>query len=333
MKPSDLIPAIETCIEVRRPAFIWGPPGVGKSDLVAGIARKRKIGLIDFRMALRDPTDIKGFPMPDQKSGTMKFFRDAELPTEATHGKYGILFMDELNGAAPATQAAGMQLSLTGRIGDYVKPGGWSIIGAGNRETDRGVVHRMPTPLANRFTHMDYDVNVDDWVLWAQDNGISPELIAFMRFRPILLFTFDPSKNERAFATPRSWVAADMLRLRTKHATAAYGLVKGTVGEGPAAEYQTFLTTIADLPSVDEIKLNPDGTKIPTSPATQYAITSALANQTTLSSFARFMIYVERLPVEYQTVYVRDALRKEDGKIKTDSVFKKWSMKHQHVIV
>jgi hypothetical protein len=332
MKPSDITLALETCLAQRRPAFLWGPPGVGKSDLTEGLAAKLGIGLIDFRMALRDPTDIKGFPMPDQKSQTMKFYRDGELPTVKTHGERGILFMDELNSSAPATQAAGMQLTLTGKIGDYTLPPGWNIIAAGNRETDKGVVHRMPTPLANRFTHFDYEVNTDDWVHWAQDKGyISAELIAFMRFRPALLFNFNPQSADRAFATPRSWVAAEKLRQAEKVDRIAYEMVKGTVGEGAAGEYWAFLKLIMDLPSVDEIKLNPDKVKIPESPATQYALTTALGMATTETSFERFMIYVTRMPTEFQATYVRDCLRKND-KLKLDKTFMKWALKNETVV-
>jgi hypothetical protein len=329
MTPSEIIEAIDVAIKTRRPLFLWGPPGVGKSDLIAQAAAAHKMDLIDFRMALRDPTDIKGFPMPDQKTGTMKFFRDSELPTK---GK-GILFMDELVSAAPATQAAGMQLSLPPhRIGDYQLPDGWTIMAAGNREGDRGVVHRMPTPLANRFTHLELDHSVDDWVRWASDNNISPELVAFIRFRPQLLFTFDAKSNDKAFATPRSWVATEAIRKATKNDKVAYGMCKGTVGEGPAAEFWAFLKLVLELPSVDEIKLNPDGTKLPSSPATQYAITTALAHATTETAFARFMIYIARMPVEFQATYVRDSLRKEP-KLKMDKVFTKWALKNESVVV
>jgi MoxR-like ATPase len=332
MNPSEIAQALDIAIDVRRPTFIWGPPGIGKSDLVASVAEKRGMALIDFRMALRDPTDIKGFPMPDAKSQTMKFYRDGELPVGKC--KPTIVFMDELNSAPPATQASGMQLALPPyRIGDYQLPDNCCILAAGNRDGDRGVTHRMASPLANRFTHLEYEVNTDDWVHWAQDSDkVSAELVAFMRFRPNLLFTFDPKSADKAFATPRSWVAADTLRLKTKSDRIAYEMVKGTVGEGAGAEFWAFLKLIAELPSVDEIKLNPDSTKMPESPATLYALTTALGMATTDTAFARFMIYVQRMPVEFQATYVRDALRKEP-KLKLDKVFTKWALKNEDVIV
>lgn len=330
MKPSEVAESIRTCYKLRRPLFVWGPPGVGKSETMAGVAKDLGIGLVDFRMALRDPTDVKGFPMPDQKTGTMKFYRDGELPTEGR----GFLFMDELNSSAQATQAAGMQLCLPPfKVGDYILPEGWVPMAAGNREGDRGVVHRMPSPLANRFTHVDYDVNADDFVRWAQDTDQSAELIAFTRFRPNLLFTFDPKLNDRAFGTPRSWVAADEIRREEKNPKVAFELIKGTVGEGNGTEFWSFINLIDKLPSVDEIKLNPGTVPIPDQPATQYAVVTTLATHTKdISGFERFMIYIERMSKEFQTVYIRDAMRK-DPKIKTAKVFTKWAMKNEKVIM
>lgn len=329
-KPSEIFEDLLILHARREPAFIWGAPGVGKSELVAGLAKKLNIGLIDFRTALRDPTDLKGFPMPDQATKTMKFFRDAELPTK---GK-GILFMDELNSAPPTTQAAAMQLLLPPyAIGDYALPKDWWIVGAGNRESDRGVVHRMPSPLCNRLTHFDFDVDADNWKRWALDNEQTAEDIAFIAFRPSLLYTFDPKSTDRAFGTPRAWVKAFGQRAAATQEASAYRLVSGTVGAGQAAEYFGFLKVIKDVPSVDQIKIDPDGTKVPTQPATLHAITTALSMATTkVSAFSRFMKYVERLPVEFQAVYVRDAIKNESD-ITTSKEFTRWSLKNEAVLL
>ena len=336
MKTSDLAIAIKRLYTARRPGFIWGPPGVGKSDLMAQVAAALKIGLIDFRMAMRDPTDIKGFPMPDQKSGTMRFFRDGELPTEKSHPEGGILFLDELNSATPATQAAGMQLTLTGRIGDYHLPKNWLVIGAGNRETDRGVVHRMPTPLANRFVHLEAEVNNDDWVSWALDHEVSAELIAFIRFKPDLLFKFDPKVDSKAFPTPRSWVMTENFvgEKNDDPDNVKYELIKGTVGEGPGSEYWGFRKMIDQLPTLEEIRLAPSKTKVPGEDqmSARYAVTTLMGANVGESSFEAFLTYSERINKEFQCVFIRDALHREP-KLRTSKVYSKWAIKNHDVIV
>jgi hypothetical protein len=311
-------------MSVNRPAFVWGAPGIGKSDIVADIATEDGLELIDFRMALRDPTDIKGFPMPDAKSKTMVFFRDSELPTK---GK-GILFMDEMNSAAPATQAAAMQLTLTGKIGSYTLPEGWHIIAAGNRESDRSVVNRMPVALSARFIHCDLEVSLDDWCAWAMDNKQPTEMIGFMRFRPNLLHALDTSA--RSSPNPRSWAFAGQIHDSGLDKDTEFELLKGTVGEGAAAEYVAFARVYRELPSVDQIMLDPDGVPVPTSPAVLYALSTALGSKSKKDTFDRIMKYVTRMPVEYQVVMVRDALRQTPESASTKA-FIKWGIDNAHI--
>jgi MoxR-like ATPase len=349
MNSQQLIQAIRVAYFASEPVFIWGPPGIGKTDCVAQacavlgamLVKEKKLkkasdfGLVDFRMAMRDPTDIKGFPMPDQATKTMRFFRDAELPTDG----YGIVFMDELNSSAPATQAAGMQLTLKNhkgehRIGDYVLPPGWTVAAAGNRETDRGVVHRMPTPLANRFTHLNLEVDAKSWVEYALHHDISAELIAWIRFKEGLLFKFDPKLDSKAFPTPRSWVRTEKFVNADVPDPVKVELIKGTVGDGPGTEYWAFRKLIDQLPTLEEIRLNPSKTKVPGHDqlSARYAITTLMGANASESSFEAFLEYGERMDKEFQAVFVRDALAREP-KLRTAKVYTKWALKNADVIL
>jgi len=185
------------------PVMIWGPPGVGKSELVAQVAKSHEVPLIDIRLSQLEPSDLRGIPF--RVDHAVEWAVPRMLPDASRHGGTGILFLDEITSAAPAVSAAAYQLILDRALGDYQVPDGWVIFAAGNRQGDRGVTYSMPTPLANRFTHYNFDVNLDDWVLWAHRNKIDERVIAFLRFRPELLFDFDPALDPVAFPTPRSW--------------------------------------------------------------------------------------------------------------------------------
>jgi hypothetical protein len=326
MRPSDLKPALSHLVDTQSPAMIWSAPGLGKSDIVASIAEERKMGLIDFRLAMRDPTDIKGFPMPDAKSNTMKFMRDGELPTK---GK-GILFLDEINSAAPATMAAAMQLTLTRKIGDYTLPPGWAIIAAGNRESDRSVVNRMPSALSLRLRHLDLEVSLDDWCDWAMNNAMRTELIAFLRFRPELLHKFDPSA--RSSPNPRSWAFVNKDLDANLSNSVLQNILNGTVGEGAGTEFMAFLGVFRDLPSIDTILLNPDSTPVPTKPAVQYALSGALGLRLTDATFDRAMQFINRMPKEFQVLTIRDAARKTPT-IASTKAFTKWAIDNQAVLM
>ena len=142
--PNEAKVAIRKCFKVSRPVFMWGPPGIGKSDIIHQIAAEQGREVIDVRLSLWEPTDIKGIPFYNSNKGTMEWAPPIELPTDPE--STAVLFLDELNSAAPATQAAAYQLILNRRVGTYYLPKGVSIVAAGNRETDKGVTYRMPAP-------------------------------------------------------------------------------------------------------------------------------------------------------------------------------------------
>jgi hypothetical protein len=336
MRPSQVISALTHLVQRKRPVFIWGPPGVGKSDGVHTVANNLSIELRDVRLNLMDPVDLKGFPSVEEvgtgknKMRHMAFIPPDFLPRDPK--SKGILFLDEMNSAPPSVQAAAYQLILNRKIGEYELPEGWAVIAAGNRAGDRALVNAMPSALANRFVHIDFDVDVDDWYNWATQSGVSDITRAFIKFRPALLHSFNPSTNERAFPTPRSWVFVDDVVGSKLDASTEYELIKGTVGEGAAAEYLAFSKLAAELPSAEEILMNPDTAPVPTSPAAQYAVCTMLDTKATPNSFGRLLTYIERLPVEFQVLFVRSAAMANRAVTQTKE-YVTWVTKNQKVLL
>lgn len=327
MKPSAIATSLPHLVNKKRPVFLWGAPGVGKSDVVRQIAASMKHELRDVRLSLMDPVDLKGFPVPNAAKKQMNWLPADWLPTK---GK-GILFLDEMNSAPQSVQASAYQLVLDRKLGDYELPEGWAVIAAGNRASDRAVVHAMPSALANRFVHIDYEIDNDDWNMWAMQNGVHDDIRAFMRFRSNLLHSFDAASNPRAFPSPRSWSFVNDI-YKDQHGQAEeFELVKGTVGEGAASEFSAFVRQIKDLPSPDQVLIDPDGTRLPENPSAQYAMVSALEGKSTAANYGRVMKYIERMSVEYQALYVRGAARK-DPKITTTRPYMDWCVKNQDVL-
>ena len=155
MKASAVAAALNLLVSARQPVFIWGGPGIGKSDVVRQLAKAMGVPLKDIRALLLDPVDLRGLPFLGADHAA-KWATPDFLPKDGE----GILFLDELNAASAMVQAGCYQLVLDRRLGEYTLPDGWSIIAAGNRETDRAVTTRMPTPLRNRFTHLNFEVDV-----------------------------------------------------------------------------------------------------------------------------------------------------------------------------
>jgi len=153
--------AIAMAFKSKRPVMLWGPPGIGKSEMVASLGESIGREVIDVRLALWDPTDLKGIPFYNPEKKTMDWAPPCELPSDPN--SRAILFFDELPSAVPAVQAAAYQLIHNRRGGTYVLPPNVDIVAAGNREGDRGVTYKMPKPLANRFLHLEMAVDFDSW--------------------------------------------------------------------------------------------------------------------------------------------------------------------------
>jgi len=244
--------SIAFAIKKKRPIFLWGPPGIGKSDLIKQIGDDTDREVIDVRLALWEPTDIKGIPYFDSNAGTMTWAPPAELPTDPK--SKAILFLDELNSAPPAVQAAAYQLILNRKVGTYVLPEGVDIVAAGNRDGDKGVTYRMPAPLANRFVHLEMKVDFEDWQDWATLNGIHPEVVGYVGYAKQDLYDYDPKSPSKSFATPRSWsFVSDLVSDEDIDTESLTNLVSGAIGDGLAVKFMAHRKIASKLPKPDDI--------------------------------------------------------------------------------
>jgi hypothetical protein len=178
-----------------------------------------------------------------------------ELPDEETAAQYPIvvLFLDELNSAAPSVQSAAYQLILNRRIGKYRLPDNVVMVAAGNRESDKGVTYRMPTPLANRFIHQEMKVDFPSWLEWAVNNRVHKDVVGYLSFAKQDLYDFDAKSASRAFATPRSWTFVSQLLDDASDDDTTMNLIAGTVGEGLAVKFMAHKKVASRMPNPADI--------------------------------------------------------------------------------
>ena len=268
------------------------------------MAAEAKLPVRDLRASLLDPTDLRGIPAIHD--GKAVWCPPSFLPQPKDQP--GVLFLDEINAAPPLVQASLYQLVLDRQIGEYYLPEGWWIVAAGNRQTDRALVFRLSSALANRFIHIDFDVDVTDWRDWAIKKRIHPLIVGFIGFRPNLLL--GESSDSPAYPTPRSWeMLSDVI--------GAFGglnnckdVVAGTVGEAAAVEFAGFVKNSLHEADFKKIVADPDNCKLPTSLGDIYAMTSWFAYHAKDDSVSKAGARIlARIPPEFGVVLARDLLK------------------------
>lgn len=338
--PANAIVSLEDAMTLNLPVIMMGAPGVGKSDCarqaavnyldVKEIADLKLDGanrnFIDLRASLLDPVDVHGLPTVDKEEMVARWAPMGLLPREGHDAEFGILFIDELTNAPKSVQGALYGLVLDRRVGEYRVPAGWRIVAAGNRVEDRAAAGRLASALANRFVHLEVEPTVDDWIKWAIEYGVAPELVAFMRFRPELLNDFDPDRTINA--TPRTWkMVADIVAAKLPEDRETR-LIYAAVGDGPGAEVCAFLKVWRELPNPDAVLMNPEGAEIPENSAGKYAISGALARRVKEESLEAMITYMNRLPAEFGVMAIRDATTR-DTALTATTAFINWAQANQ----
>jgi len=261
----ELTDTLEWAMTARQPVWIWGGPGIGKSQVVAQVAARHDAALIDIRLGSRQPAEVRGIPFFNKFTNTMEWCRSDIIPTKEFCSLYKlvILFLDELSNANTMVQQACYQLINERRLGEFELADNVVIIAAGNRQTDNGGSFKVLSPLANRFLHLHMRVDANLWIDHAMDNGFHPSVIGFITAFKADLNTPDVSKVGLAFPTPRTVErVSKMLMLET---TNGYGvksapsekvlgnLVAGLCGDGWSAKFMAHYKQSFGLPEPEKV--------------------------------------------------------------------------------
>lgn len=350
MRPTALISTIKTCIGLRIPLYVKGGPGLGKTQTAKQGAREyaAEQGLIflDMDKGLRvpagenphayfgfktqhgpslQPEDI-ALPSTNADKTRMTFLVTDSYPLEGdpTWPTQGMLLIDELPQADQPIQKTMAHLFQERNIHGHPLKSGWTFNATGNRATDRAGANRLLSHLLDRMTEIDFEPSLDDWCNWAIDNDVRVEVVSFLRFKPGLLFDFDPQRDRNA--TPRGWAERVSPIIDNVPQESEFELIKGAVGEGAAAEFVGYLKICRKLPNPDAILMQPDKAEVPTEPSIRYAIAGAIAHRATPDNFERVMTYARRLPPEFTVLTVLDSIRKNPD-VQNTKAFTDWAIK------
>jgi len=328
MNATQLKDTLTKAFKARLPVLIKGAPGIGKTDIITQAAEAAEMDLHIFHPVVSDPTDFKGLPaIVNDKAeflpyGDLRLLLTAKRPTVA--------FLDDLGQAPPVVQASVMQLLLARKINGHAVSKHVVFAAATNRREDKAGVTSILEPVKSRFASIvELTVDVDEWCKWAITNDMPPELIAFVRFRPALMTSPTAATNDIVNrACPRTVAnVGKLLKAGLDNAE----VLAGAVGEGFAAEFIGFMRIWQTLPNIDAILLSPESAKVPTEVAALYAIATVLAEKTTVDNAPRVMRYANRMPKEFATLCIRDALGR-CPEAANNKDFIRWATENQDVL-
>ena len=244
------------------PTFmLWGQPGVGKSQGIRQLAKEieaasgKKTYVTDVRLILFNPIDLRGIPVANDEKTLAVWLKPKIFDMDTSNDVINVLFLDEISAAPPSVQAAAYQITLDRVVGEHALPSNCIVIAAGNRVTDKSVAYKMPKALANRMCHLEIAVDFNSWEKWAKSAGLDGRVLEFLSRRRDLLSKFDPTTDDVAFPTPRSWEMVSNVLLNGGYSSPkdCFALICGLVGSGAATEFCGWCDNREDIPSIIEI--------------------------------------------------------------------------------
>ena len=272
---------IEKAILSGVPVLLWGAPGVGKTAYVYNLGRQNKLKVVGLVASLYEPADFSGYPVPGKD--TMKF-----LPPSWVRelDKGGILFLDEINTAPPAVQAALLRVVLERRVGDIKLPESVRIIAAANPPELAAGGWELAPPLANRFIHIQFKPTATQWISefpsywgnpptvpgleetqWQRQRAL---IAAFIHRRQELLLQLPGESGQPAFPSPRTW---DYVSRLLTTCPEPEEFILGAVGPGAGSEFIAWRKAL-DLPTPQQLL---DGRPLPERPDAAFAALMSLS--------------------------------------------------------
>jgi len=307
--------------------FLKGPPGMGKTTIARDYAKKSGLRLINVHAPLVDLLDIKG--VISTHEDVAKFLPLSLWPKEDDDPV--LVLIDEFPQCVPAIQNGFSQLLIEKIMGDIKLPKGSFVVATGNRKKDRAATHNINAHVVSRVMHFEIEKDNDSFWNWAASNKVHPHVIAYTKFSPDALMTFDPAKSQDPYATYRSWEYVSNVLKTNPEERFIRECVAGLVGQGVATTFMAFRDTCANLPDPKLALAQPHSFVPPVDPGVMNAVCISLSYQVSDTTGDNFMIIADKIPIENAFMMLSYASRHWTGMKKNKSV-KDWITKNAQLI-
>jgi len=131
----------------------------------------------------------------------------------------------------------------------------------------------------------------------ANQNDIEPMIIAFLNFKPSLLYAFDEKAVEKPFPTPRTWQYASEIYMKTSNPMS----IARVVGAGASTEFDAFVRLRSKIPDPKRLLQNPDEAQLPQELSLMYVLFGTLVEYVSkdLKKTENFLKLVKKIPEDF----------------------------------
>ena len=335
-----------------------GEPGIGKSAMLKVLQNVYP----DYEVAYIDCTllDLGDFALPyteevqcKVKSYEGETIKEAMRVTKFAPnarfkmhmGKPVIVMLDEIGKAMKAVKNVLLTLMLEQRIGDAYLPKGSIVFGTTNLLSD-GVGDMLEAHATNRICKVTVrKPDADEWIEWALDNDIAPEVIAWVKQFPHALMSYtDASQKENpyifnptkagggAFVTPRSLEKASHIAKKRANLGDALtiSLLSGTIGESASRDMQAFFTVVDKLPTWEAVVANPALAKMPDDTVAKCIMVFSAIARVDKDTLSKWLTYSKRMDMEWQALFATSVMKSnKQSFVVMNSDFKDWALQNQ----
>ena len=336
---SDIPAFLANRTPAMKVVMMEGEPGVGKTSVMKSFVESSPNyeHLVTLRPSQMEATDF-ALPVYDRDEKSVKMMANAVLPT----AEKTVLFIDEFGQGGRAVQKPLMQLmnSMERGIGSHYRlPDDCLVVAASNGLEHGSGVEKQLVAMSDRLLKVKVAADLDKWCVWAIQNGVPTEIIAYLRFNRSGFCQFDRSKPVNP--NPRNWHYAGMELLAGYDEKDRMLSFIGCVGEEQAVNLTAFLGLWGKLPNLDEILRDPKGAPLPEDDGSMgalYAIAGAIANVANRDNFGNVIQYLNRIDKEFEVFSVQTMIDKQRGAgtyedFVKSSAYINWCVENQDVIL
>jgi len=334
MRPSNAKIVIKTHVENNQPILLVGQPGIGKTDMITQCADELDYDVVTILLSQSDPTDAKGYPAIVNGKALHVPFGDLVKLTNAS--KPLMVFLDDLGQAMPAVQAAFMNLLNSRQVGGAFISDNVRFVAATNRREDKANVAGIIEPAKSRFhTILPITPDVEDFIQWGERHDLDANLLAYCRYtEPDKIFNFKPTMDMTNTASPRTIYHLSEHIKQDYPKNLQYEIYAGAVGDQFASGFLSFLEIIKDLPSFQQVFIDPHTAQIPEQTASLYALIAQLISRANQENINQIITYADRLEAhnrkEFAVALIIDSLNRNESLHENKAVIR-WKVEHQEV--